>query len=116
MVIPPSFGEAGLGVEAAAIFEGLGQGTSCPGRLFPHAAQDLLARLLAPGRLWVRFLEVDHARNAREEAAALGAGDEHGLLSQGPAVRDRMPVAYESLPRGSQENGGGYAALEARRR
>src|SRR5215216_5562308 len=116
MVIPPSFGEADLGVEAAAILEGLGQSTSLAGRLLPHAAQDLLAGFLASGRLRVWFLEVDHTRKAYEESATLGADDEHSLLSQRPAVRDRMPVAYEALLRGGKENRGEHGAPEASRR
>jgi hypothetical protein len=116
VVEPPLVGEAGLGVEAAAIFEGLCQGTSRPGRLLPHTAQDLLAGILAPGRLRFWFFEVDHARNAHEEAAAFGASYEHGLLSKGPTVRDRMPVAHKARPRGGEENREVYPTLQARRR
>src|SRR5829696_2953855 len=116
VVIPPSFGEADLGVEATAILEGLGQSTSLAGRLLPHAAQDLTAGCLTPGRLRVRLLEVDHTRKAYEESAALGADDEHSLLSQGHGLRDRRPVAYDALLGGGKQNGREHAALEERRR
>src|SRR5829696_5967130 len=116
VVVSPAFGVARFGVEAAAVVEGLGQGAAGAGSLFPHAAQDLFAGTLSAECLGVRVLEVDHLRQVGEETSALGAGDEHGLSSEGAALRNRMPVAHEPLAGGGQQHGGEHAPLQARRR
>src|SRR5215208_7485091 len=83
VVVPPAVGEAFCGVEAAAVVEGVGQGTAGAGGLLPHAPEDGIADLLPAGCLVVRLLlEVDDVGEVGVESAALGADDQHRPASQ----------------------------------
>src|SRR5215218_2319179 len=104
MVQLPLVGKPRFSVEAPAVGEDVGQGSSGPGGL-PHAPQDGFADFLSPFQLLIGFLEVDHPCDVGVEPAALRAHDEHGPALKRVAVWDRVAVTGDSVVRGGQQDG-----------
>ena len=89
-------GEAGVGVERAAVVEHVAEGPARAGGV-AQAGQDPLAGLEFGGQLGVGRLEVHEAGEVGVEPAPLGADHDHRPGSERRAGRDRVAVAGDPL-------------------